>query len=123
MYQVGQAVIIRWNKNTEYIGTFEIQKGNTIHTGGLFNATDSGFCNTESVRPATEAEILAEAAKHGWDETIYKSYESPFDYFVLVKLDKWEWQNRTTPSQVNLKRYCEEGLVAHRLIQALNLAK
>ena len=77
-YQVGQAVIIRWDKNTEYIGTFESQKGDTIHTGGLFNANDSGFCNAKSVRPATEAEILEQAVKHGWEKQ---------EYGVAIRID------------------------------------
>ena len=122
-YQVGQAVIIRWDKNTEYIGTFESQKGATIHTGGLFNANDSGLCNTESVRPATEAEILAEAVKHGWKERQLDYLESELDYFELRRSKVWEWISFPPTLQENLKEYCEEGLRAHRLITALNLAK
>lgn len=124
-YQVGQAVKIRWDKNTEYIGTFESQKGATIHTGGLFNANDSGLCNTESVRPATEAEILAEAVKRGWGLANKQDLFSPKKYHHIKKANSGKWYEHTKVEidNNNLLPFCEEGLIAHRLITALNLAK
>lgn len=123
MYQVGQSVIIRFNSVEEIMGTFLMERNDTIYTGGLFNEGDSGIVGKDKTRPATEEEILAEAEKHGWDFNIYGQLESPFDYFILLKLDKWQWQEHMSPNQENLKRYCEEGLTAHRFITALNQTK
>jgi len=124
MYQVGQAVIIRWDKKTEYIGTFESQKGDTIHTGGLFNANDSGFCNIESVRPATEAEILEQAVKHRWKETNSKwLYTSPSGQLELIDNDGWTPLIKRQPLSDQFGFFGQECITAHRLITALNLAK
>ena len=121
-YQVGQAVIIRWDKNTEYIGTFESQKGATIHTGGLFNANDSGLCNTESVRPATEAEILAEAVKHGWELDVFNHLRSKHGIWI-AKTDYWFINGGVDITSVkDLEKYGQECITAHRLITALYLA-
>ena len=122
MYQVGQAVIIRWDKNTEYIGTFEIQKVDTIHTSGLYNANDSGFCNAKSVRPATEAEILAEAVKHGWKEN--EIFFSPTGVISIgIKNGIWTYEFEYLEDIKNLSIFGQECIIAHRLIKALNLAK
>ena len=123
-YQVGQAVIIRWDKNTEYIGTFESQKGDTIHTGGLFNANDRGVCNTESVRPATEAEILAEAVKHGWTAHNIINIDSPSaDVYLQRDYANSPWKISHANFVENYSVFGQECITAHRLITALNLAK
>ena len=124
-YQVGQAVIIRWDKNTEYIGTFESQKGATIHTGGLFNANDSGLCNTESVRPATEAEILAEAVKHGWIKDKNGNYDHKTKaVWIFFHPDLKRYVINSDPYEVeDYSIFGQECITAHRLITALNLAK
>ena len=113
MYQVGQAVILENNSLLfAKLGGFENILGQDCVM------SDSAYHYS---RPATEAEILAEAVKHGWVEKI--NIESPFDYFELSKKDKWEWISFPPTLQENLKEYCEDGLIAHRLITALNLAK
>lgn len=117
MYQVGQAVIYNtaaFKNRLGFILNPSSTKMNDIHGDDIDSIT-------EIKRPATEAEILAEAVKHGWVEKI--NIESPFDYFELSKKDKWEWISFPPTLQENLKEYCEDGLIAHRLITALNLAK
>ena len=126
-YQVGQAVIIQWDKNTELIVTYEKTKGDTIYTGGFINANDSGFVNSKTVRPATEAEILAEIQKHGWKDYSHLFVKSTVvrkDYFALQKTNTWRFEIQYNPEDTSdLKNYCEEGLIVDRIITALNLAK
>jgi hypothetical protein len=115
MYQVGQAVIYRQNDRKPIF--YKTEDGWELFNGVKPGLMDDGV----HAQLATEAEILAEAVKHGWVEKI--NIESPFDYFELSKKDKWEWISFPPTLQENLKEYCEDGLIAHRLITALNLAK
>ena len=118
MYQVGQAVIY-WGKHFAFFHTnYDPHYGYTLQD---FNGKLS-YCHSID-RPATEAEILAEAVKHGWKERQLDCLESELDYFELRKNKVWEWISFPPTLQENLKEYCEEGLIAHRLITALNLAK
>ena len=124
MYQVGQAVISKNNGLLYFI--HRIEGGGSFNYNYLSNIDGSTLpvpCYDNEIRPATEAEILAESVKHGWENSYPRTVESPLDYYELTKLEKWEWISFTPTLQENLKEYCEEGLVAHRLITSLNLTK
>jgi hypothetical protein len=120
MYQVGQAVI----NGFDNLGF--IQKLYT-HAAQMQNLKGEDYVMPVSSikRPATVDEILAEIQKHGWwYHTIDMVIQSK--YFHLIKYDSgtWDWFNRgMNGEKLNLKKYCEEGLIIDRIITALNLAK
>jgi hypothetical protein len=118
-YKIGQAVII----SDAYLALV-----NYKHLYGIYGfkpllGNNETFDKHESsLRPATAAEILAEIQKHGWEKDEWHIYSSPLDYFELRNKINWEWISFPPTIQANLKEYCEEGLQAHTIITALNLA-
>ena len=120
MYQVGQAVIYWGNRIAFFHTKWDPHYGYTLQD---FNGKLSYYHSID--RPATEAEILAEAVKHGWTVDYMSHLNSPMAHCILVKAGDWYLGNNqmAKPSTENLKEYCEEGLIADRLITALNLSK
>ena len=90
----------------------------------LFGSIVNIIGNNE-LSPATEAEILAEAVKHGWGLANKKDLFSPNKFHHVKKANSGKWYEHTKVEidNNNLLPFCEEGLIAHRLITALNLAK
>lgn len=124
-YTVGQAVIYNFVTDGEQLVFIDkIDNGLTFLVDFHGNEPE---CSYISRRPATQSEILAEAVKHGWDLNTQKvSLLSPKRHMVIVAEVVWTLPTgflMEKPKTFNLKEYCEEGLVAHRLITALNLVK
>lgn len=125
MYTVGQAVILTLGKSKEIMCVVLMESTETLYLSGLIDGKGRVFNNDSSVRPATQSEILAEAQRHGWAETITGVW-SPKSHMVLVRSNSWYLGSAhlmVRPTTDTLKEYCEEGLIAHRLITALNLVK
>lgn len=111
MYQVNQAykspsgsLIIRTENGWEYLF------GGTLVLAGVTPPT------------ATEAEILAEAAKHGWgdEEWLY----SPSGWINIgTTNDVWHHEFEPLDTLTDLAIFGNECIIADRLIKALNLAK
>lgn len=118
MYQIGQAVITNdklWFI-THISGTGDMDLQNMAGQYLLVSEL--------TIRPATEAEILAEAAKHGWVQDEWRVIDSPNKYLSLVKVsEKWIRNSILTPSDDNLAIFGNECIVADRLITALKLTK
>ena len=121
-YQVGQAFITEFNDLGFITGDTK-----TTYNYVMLRFSDCRFSigKRKIDRPATEAEILAEAVKHGFYYDYLNNFNSPKGHCVLTKAGEWYLANvpMIKPSTENLKEYCEEGLITHRLITALNLAK
>jgi hypothetical protein len=115
-YQVGQAVILE-NDSLLFakLGGFENILGQDCVM------SDSAYHYS---RPATEAEILAEAVKHGWKQTNSKwLYVSPSGQLELMDNDGWTPVIKRQPLSDQFGFFGQECITAHRLITALNLAK
>ena len=121
-YKVGQAVICHTNSGNEllfvkqefisYISVEDID-GDEI---------DKGYYIIK--RPATQAEILSEAQKHGWLIDKYANYNSPTQnvwFFCHGTLERYV-VNADTQQVEDYSIFGNECMVAHRLITALNLA-
>jgi hypothetical protein len=118
MYQVGQAVIY----DTPY-------KRNCL----AFSLSDATLCSldTEKIegqifneRPATEAEILAEAVKHGWTAHNIINIDSPSaDVYLQRDYANSPWKISHAGFVEDYSIFGQECITAHRLITALNLAK
>jgi len=117
-YKVGQAVILVGD-NLAVI--------NAIHPQGMYGfkpllGSAMLFDKHESeIRPATEAEILAEIAKHGWELTDIEYITGKHINLIKTVRKGWVYGGGNSISTENLKELCEDGLVAHTIITALNL--
>jgi uncharacterized metal-binding protein len=124
MYQVGQAVI---NIHNNCVGVVTRVHSASIGVDGLTSKKNWFDWTINHTRSATEAEILAEIQKHGWKDYSHLFVKSTVvmkDYFALQKTNTWRFEIQYNPEDTSdLKEYCEEGLIAHRIITALNLAK
>lgn len=119
-YTVGQAVI-------DCLGRIGfIDREYDLHYGyRLVDIKGEAYFCPNIERPATESEILSEAAKHGWDVD-GNTIDSPLEYLRLLKTPKdgWFWMLvGKTPPQLEISKYGKECIVADTLIKALNLAK
>jgi len=119
-YQIGQAVI--------FLGNGELQFGFIVDVNfidySVVNLADSHYAIISgSSRPATEAEILAEIAKHEWELTDIEYITGKHINLIKTVRKGWVYGGGNSISTENLKELCEEGIVAHRIITALNLAK
>lgn len=124
MYIQGQAVAHFVTSTGELLGVSFVEKEQTrtLLTKNL-KGENSGQSKSAS-RPATVAEILAEAAKHGWVMSHSHPVSPKRNFHLMVENGAWIWYTpKGLPTQTSLKEYCEEGLIADRLIKALNLVK
>lgn len=83
MYQVGQAVIYRQNDKKPMF--YKTENGWQLFNGDKAGLMDDGF----NAQPATEAEVLSEAVKHGWEKEY--GYKSPLGYISISKPSS-EWR-------------------------------
>ena len=119
-YQIGQAVI--------YISSDKAELGFVVEQDVLgyrvvnLNGTHSTHIADDS-RPATEAEMLAEAVKHGWELDVFNHLRSKHGIWI-AKTDHWFVNGGVDiTAHKNLNDFGQECITAHRLITALNLAK
>jgi hypothetical protein len=136
-YQVGQAVIIYIDSADN--GLFKLFmphgncnlmvfitgiEGSEILISDIDGTTGVVKSETQIKHLATEAEILAEAVKHGWKETNSKwLYTSPSGQLELMDIDVWIPLIKRQPLSDQFGFFGQECITAHRLITALNLAK
>jgi hypothetical protein len=122
-YQIGQAVMYDGRYERNQLGfVFESFEDGRVWLCDLDgDELNVGAYMVQSA--ATEAEILEQAVKHGWELERPTEYATKQGAFILLKEKVWIWKMAYDPYQYELKEYCEEGLIAHRLITALNLAK
>lgn len=122
-YQTGQAVINEYDRLVfiDYI-TKTTYRCISFHYITLNITTSYGKRRIK--RPATEAEILAEAERNGWDVN-NDHYFINGNHINIFKsaLKGWLYGGGNSITTENLKELSEEGLIAHRLITALNLTK
>jgi hypothetical protein len=124
MYQVGQAVIITFNLETQMVFVYQETIGEYIRTSGLINPNDSATVLTVSTRSATEAEILAEAVNHGWKYHNVINIDSPTkDVYLQRTYSNEPWKIGHVSFVNDYSIFGQECITAHRLITALNLAK
>ena len=119
MYQVGQAFITEFND----LG-FITGQTKTTYNYVMLRFSDCRFSigKRKIQRPATEAEILAEAVKHGWKEN--EIFFSPTGVISIgIKNGIWTYEFEYLEDIKNLSIFGQECIIAHRLIKALNLAK
>lgn len=122
MYQVGQAVIDNTDPNRLYV--YDNKQGNWI--GGLLSSVNTVLRKDDvNFRPVTEAEILAEAVKHGWERRQGTYYSATFVKIIKTNNGKWVLGRHmmSLPVEKTLKQFGQECITAHQLITALNLAK
>jgi len=135
-YKVGQAVLVTsldsrevesFSLEMKYGGLFFIAFIDGID-GHLFSIQDfngiQGKVTAKFMgRPATELEIIKEGEKEGWGLANKKDIFSPKKYHHIKKApsEKWYTHARIEIDNNNIKDYCLEGLLVHKLITALNL--
>ena len=73
-------------------------------------------------RPATEAEILAEIQKHGWELADIEFLTGKHINLIKTNHKGWVYAGGSSISTENIKELSNEGLQADRIITALNLA-
>jgi hypothetical protein len=119
-YKIGQAVII----SDAYLALV-----NYKHLYGIYGfkpllGNNETFDKHESsLRPATEAEILAEIQKHGWKEKTSKwLYASPSGQLELMDNDSWQPIIHRSPLPDQFEFFGNECIQAARIITALNLS-
>jgi hypothetical protein len=118
MNQVGQAVICQVQGLMFVQGATHDTIIDCDNLDGIEYAIAKG-----NTRSATVDEILAEIQKHGWVYSeVRNNWEAKF-LSILKWGSAWTWLNIQSVNRKELKEYCEEGLIAHRIITALNLAK
>jgi len=126
-YKVGQAVLYVQSDKTEVLAIIksetENQFGGKETTLTDIIGSELNFTYCLSKRPATEAEILTEIQKHGFGFANKKDVFSPKKYHHIKKAISGKWYTHSKPEidNTNLKDFCEEGLITHRIITALNL--
>jgi hypothetical protein len=119
-YKTGQAVIISNNdlavvNSNQPKGMYRVKTliRNTI----IFDKHES------EIRPATEAEILAEIQKHGWKQKTSKwLYASPSGQLELMNNDSWQPIIHRSPLPDQFEFFGNECIQAARISKALNLA-
>ena len=127
-YQVGQAVVYDTPYEKSQVG-FVLRTYNDGRV--IVSDLDGDEINHECTdniawvsRPATEAEILEQAVKHGWKQTNSKwLYTSPSGQLELMDNDGWTPLIKRQPLSDQFGFFGQECITAHRLITALNLAK
>lgn len=135
-YQVGQAVIIYIDSADNGLFRLFMQHGNCnlivfitgIESSGMlisdFNGITGYIGNVTQIKhTATEAEILAEAVKHGWERQDLGYLVGKHINIFKSERKGWRYFGGSAISTENLKELSDEGLIAHRLIEALNLTK
>ena len=119
-YKTGQAVIISNNdlavvNSNQPKGMYRVKTliRNTI----IFDKHES------EIRPATEAEILAEIQKHGWKQSNSTwLYTSPTEHLELMNNDGWQPIIKRQPLPDQFEFFGNDCIQASRIITALNLA-
>lgn len=123
-YQVGQAVIFNDGNTDKAIGFI---KAEYLVIYELYYLDGDTIDRTKHLvkRPATEAEILAEAQKNGWKLDTYDNYNSPSEdvyFYWHGVLEKYKISANDQQTE-DYSVFGNECITAHRLITALNLAK
>lgn len=116
MYKVGQAVIL---ENDSLL--FAKLSGFENILGQDCVMSDSAYYYS---RPATEAEILDQAVKHGWTAHNIINIDSPSaDVYLQRDYANSPWKISHAGFIEDYSVFGQECITAHRLITALNLAK
>lgn len=116
--------MITFNLETQIVFVYQETMGEYIKTSGLVNSNDSATVLTVSTRPATEAEILSEAVKHGWTAHNIININSPSsDVYLQRDYANSPWKISHAGFVEDYSIFGQECIIAHRLIKALNLAK
>ena len=126
MYQVGQSVISKNNGLLYFI--YRIEVGGSFNYNYLSTIDGSTLpvpCYDNELRPATEAEILAEAVKHGWVRDENGNYDQKTKaVWIFFHPDLERYVINSDPYEVeDYSIFGQECITAHRLITALNLTK
>jgi hypothetical protein len=118
-YKIGQAAI------TEYGDVaFITEQTKTTYNYVMLRWSDIRLSvgKTKFKRPATEAEILAEIQKHGWELADIEYITGKHINLIKTNQKGWVYGGGSSISTENLKELSEEGLQAHTIITALKLA-
>ena len=120
-YQVGQAVICDTNSGKELLFVKQTFVSYISVEDIDGDEVDRNYYTI--YRPATEAEILAEAVKYGWELDVFNHLRSNHGIWI-AKTDHWFVNGGVDiTAHKNLNVFGQECITAHRLITALNLAK
>jgi hypothetical protein len=119
-YKIGQAVIIS-NNDLSVVNSNQPKGMYGVKT--LIRNTIIFDKHESEIRPATEAEILAEIQKHGWATSNILNIDSPStDVYLQRTRQDYNWQIHHSSYVENYEIFGNECLVACRIITALNLA-
>ena len=118
-YQVGQAVMDEF-KNLAFVKKQSEYKIDVINIAG-----HNHWFHPKDTRPSTEAEILAEAVKHGWNNKAGDTwFNSPSKKVSITEsFNKTKWDIVHSSNVEDYYAFGQECITAHRLITALNLVK